>query len=79
MGNGNITGTVNTANYLQFTVQSYRGNAPLYFWGWVQSDGSLKGDYCSVNAQSQCDPNAGASGTWDVAPIASPLTIARPD
>ena len=67
IGNGNFTGTVNTTDYVQLFVQSYKGNAPLYFWGWVQADGSLKGDYCSVNKQNQCDPNAGASGTWDVA------------
>ena len=66
VGSGNFTGTINTGKYLQFTVQSYHGNAPLYFWGWVQQDSSLKGDYCSLNSKSQCDPAAGASGTWDV-------------
>ena len=72
VGDGNFTGTVNTAKYVQFTVQSYHGNAPLYFWGWVQSDGSLAGNYCSINSQNKCDPNAGASGTWHVAPAAGP-------
>jgi hypothetical protein len=69
VGNGNFTGTVNTTKYVQFFVQSYKGDAPLYFWGWMQADGSLKGDYCSVNPQNQCDPKAGASGTWDVAKV----------
>ena len=69
LGDGNLSGTVNTAKYVQFTVQSYKGNSPLYFWGWVQTDGSLKGNYCSLNTHNQCDPNAGASGTWDVAKI----------
>jgi len=77
VGNGKFSGTVNNMKYVQFIVQSYKGNAPLYFWGWVQSDGSLKGDYCSVNTQNQCDPNAGASGTWDVAKVASPLLAFR--
>ncbi len=72
VGNGNFTGTVNTVKYVQFTVQSYHGNAPLYFWGWVQTDGSLAGNYCSLNAHNQCDSNAGASGTWHVAPAAQP-------
>lgn len=72
VGNGNYTGSVADTKYVQFTVQSYKGNAPLYFWGWVQPDGSLKGNYCSINAQNQCDPNAGAAGTWDVAKVASP-------
>lgn len=67
VGSGNFTGTITTGKYLQFTVQSYHGNAPLYFWGWVQKDSSLKGDYCSLNSKGQCDPAAGASGTWDVA------------
>lgn len=71
VGNGNFTGTVNTVKYVQFIVQSYNHNAPLYFWGWVHADGSLQGDYCSVNTQNQCDPNAGASGTWDVAKFSS--------
>ena len=72
VGNGNFKGTVNTVKYMQFTVQAYNGNAPLYFWGWVQVDGSLQGSYCSVNTHNQCDPNAGASGTWHVAPTSQP-------
>jgi eukaryotic-like serine/threonine-protein kinase len=70
VGSGNFTGSVNTNNYIQFVVHAYKKNGPLYFWGWVQSDGSLNGDYCSLNKQNQCDPNAGASGTWNVAPVA---------
>ncbi len=70
MGSGNFTGSVNTNNYIQFVVHAYKKNGPLYFWGWAQSDGSLNGDYCSLNKQNQCDPNAGASGTWNVAPVA---------
>lgn len=69
VGSGNFTGSVNTNNYIQFIVQAYKKNGPLYFWGWVQSDGSLNGNYCSMNNQKQCDPNAGASGTWNVAPV----------
>ncbi|HLQ10151.1 MAG TPA: serine/threonine-protein kinase [Ktedonobacteraceae bacterium] len=73
-GNGNFSGTVNTLKYVQFVVQSYNGNGPLYFWGWVQSDGGLQGDYCSLNTHNnKCDPNAGASGTWQVAKTAQPL------
>ncbi|HVB75411.1 MAG TPA: serine/threonine-protein kinase [Ktedonobacteraceae bacterium] len=67
LGDGNFAGTVNTVKYVQFIVQSYKGNSPLYFWGWVKTDGSLQGNYCSVNKHNQCAPNAGASGTWDVA------------
>ena len=67
-GSGNFTGSVNTNKYIQFIVQAHKKNGPLYFWGWVQSNGSLKGDYCSLNKKNRCDPNAGASGTWNVAP-----------
>jgi len=68
LGSGKFTGSVNTNNYIQFVVQAYKKNSPLYFWGWLKSNGILSGDYCSLNAQNQCDPNAGASGTWSVAP-----------
>ena len=70
VGSGGFNGSVNTNNYTQFVVQAYKKNSPLYFWGWVKSNGILSGDYCSLNNQNQCDPNAGASGTWSVAPAA---------
>src|SRR5260370_36152315 len=73
-GNGNFSGTVNTLKYVQFIVQSYNGDAPLYFWGWVQSDGGLQGDSCSVNAHNNCDSNAGASATRQVAENAQPFS-----
>jgi eukaryotic-like serine/threonine-protein kinase len=70
VGSGNFTGSVNTNSYVQFVVQAYKKNSPLYFWGWLKSNNVLSGDYCSLNNQNQCDPNAGASGTWSVAPAA---------
>ncbi len=70
VGSGNFTGSVNTNNYIQFVVQAYKKNDPLYFWGWLKSNGILNGNYCSLNKHKQCDPNAGASGTWSVAPTA---------
>jgi hypothetical protein len=71
VGSNNFTGTINTHKYIQFVVQSYRGNAPLYFWGWVQANGSMKGNYCSINSHNQCDPNAGDAGTWNVSLVQS--------
>jgi hypothetical protein len=71
VGSGKFTGSVNTNNYIQFVVQAYKKNSPLYFWGWLKSNGILNGDYCSLNKQNQCDQNAGASGTWSVAPVAN--------
>ncbi len=67
-GSGKFSGSVNTTDYIQFIVQAYKKNGPLYFWGWLKSNGILSGDYCSLNAKNQCDANAGASGTWSVAP-----------
>jgi serine/threonine protein kinase len=69
-GSGGFNGSVNTNNYMQFVVQAYKKNSPLYFWGWLKSNRILSGDYCSLNNQNQCDPKAGASGTWSVAPAA---------
>jgi serine/threonine protein kinase len=66
LSNGLLTGTVDTANHVQFTVQSAEGNAPLSFDGSVQSDGSLVGTYCSLGTNAQCSAQAGASGTWKV-------------
>ncbi|HLQ28846.1 MAG TPA: serine/threonine-protein kinase [Ktedonobacteraceae bacterium] len=66
VGSNPFQGTVDTANHIQFTVQSYRGNAPLFFDGTLQSDGSLSGSYCSLGPNKQCSANAGASGTWSV-------------
>lgn len=64
-GSNSFTGTVKTNNYVTFTVQSYRGNAPLYFWGYVQS-GSMSGQYCSLDATGYCSASAGGAGTWSV-------------
>ena len=72
-GSGPFTGTVNTSTYIQFTVTG-KNTSPLYFSGWVQSNGVLNGNYCSLNMQNQCDPNAGASGTWNAAPATGDST-----
>jgi serine/threonine protein kinase len=66
LGSGPFTGTINTAKYLKFIVHSNEVTAPILFWGTVQADGGLKGEYCSVNQQTQCDSQAGGNGTWDV-------------
>ncbi len=70
-GSGPFTGTVNTSTYIQFTVTG-KNTSPLYFSGWVQSNGDLNGNYCSLNMQNQCDPNA--SGTWNAAPATGDRT-----
>lgn len=64
-GSNGFTGNVTTGKYIQFTVQSYKGNAPLFFWGYVQS-GAMSGQYCSLDATGHCNSNAGGAGTWSV-------------
>jgi len=66
-GSNSYVGSVNTNGHIQFTVESALGNAPLFFSGSVQSDGSLVGTYCSLDNNGQCSPNAGGAGTWHVA------------
>ncbi len=68
LGDGFFTGTVDTAQRIQFTVPGAFGNGPLHFSGIVQADGSLKGDYCSLDQTDQCNPSAGGYGTWNVKP-----------
>ncbi|MFL5587315.1 MAG: serine/threonine protein kinase [Ktedonobacteraceae bacterium] len=65
-GNGPFTGHIDTTRHIQFTVQGFEGNAPLFFRGLVQSDGSMAGNYCSLGANSQCSPQAGGAGSWRV-------------
>jgi serine/threonine protein kinase len=70
LGSGPFTGTINAKGQLQFTVQGYEGNAPLFFTGSIQaSTGNLSGTYCSLDNTGHCNPAAGGSGTWRVTPI----------
>src|SRR3989440_8777495 len=76
-GNGPFTGNIDTARHIQFTVQGFEGNAPLFFSGLLQSDGSMAGNYCSLGANSQCSHQAGGAGTWRVSRQSSltPLSV----
>lgn len=70
-GSGPIkSGFVTKKNYIQFIVQP-GGLAPLYFTGTVLSGGSMSGNYCSLNSQGNCDPNAGGQGYWNANPASS--------
>ncbi len=68
LGDGFFSGTVDTARRIQFTVPGAFGNGPLHFTGIVQADGSLTGDYCSLDQTNHCNPGAGGYGTWNVKP-----------
>ncbi|GAC1615511.1 MAG: hypothetical protein NVS4B7_08060 [Ktedonobacteraceae bacterium] len=65
-GSGSITyGVVQTNNTISFTVQGYNGNAPLFFYGSVNANGSMSGSYCSLDVTlNKCTPAAGGQGTW---------------
>lgn len=66
-GSGPITsGFVQTNNYIQFVVKGYNGNAPLFFSGTVQSNGSMGGQYCSLDSSGHCNSSVGGQGTWTV-------------
>ncbi len=63
-GTGPFTGTIDTSNNIKFIVISKDTTAPILFQGTVNSDGSLSGNYCSVNQANQCDTSVGGHGTW---------------
>ena len=61
-----LSGFVQSNNYIQFVVKGYNGNAPLFFSGTVNSDGSMSGNYCSLDSSGHCNPSSGGQGTWSV-------------
>ena len=66
-GNGPFTGYVTNKDYIQFIVQSRDVN-PLFFFGSVQANGDLGGNYCSLDNTGHCNANVGGYGTWSVLP-----------
>jgi hypothetical protein len=67
-GDGPFTGTVKSNATIQFTVHSSDQSvrAPLFFSGQIQQDGSISGQYCSLDTTGQCNPDAGGFGSWFV-------------
>jgi hypothetical protein len=71
-GSGSIyNGFVRTNNYIQFTVTGYNGNAPLLFSGTVHADGSMGGNYCSIDSTGKCNASVGGQGNWSAGPSSS--------
>lgn len=72
-GNGPFVGLVNAKSAIQFTVQSTDASvlAPLFFSGSIHPDGSLSGQYCSLDNTGHCNPAVGGYGTWIVRPANS--------
>jgi eukaryotic-like serine/threonine-protein kinase len=70
IGDGPFTGTVDATRHIQFTIPGVFGNASLHFYGTVQSNGSLRGNYCSLDQVGHCNQLAGGYGTWNATPAA---------
>ncbi len=71
-----FSGSVTGDKKIEFTVPGYPGLPALLFDGQVQSDGSLSGTYCSMNANRQCDKNIGGWGDWNATPPGHPSSSA---
>jgi serine/threonine protein kinase len=72
-GSGTIyNGSVQKNNDIQFTVTGYNGNAPLFFSGTVNTDGSMAGQYCSIDSTGRCNLASGGQGSWSVGPGSGP-------
>ncbi|HYA99136.1 MAG TPA: hypothetical protein VED37_02845 [Ktedonobacteraceae bacterium] len=66
-GSGPFSGYVTNKSYIQFVVQSRDVN-PLFFYGTVQANGDMGGNYCSLDSTGRCNSNVGGYGTWSVVP-----------
>jgi ABC-type multidrug transport system fused ATPase/permease subunit len=60
-----FSGMIDAHEHIRFTVAEYAGQIILSFDGSLQSDGTLAGNYCSLDQQGQC---AGEYGVWSVSP-----------
>jgi serine/threonine protein kinase len=63
---GPYSGFLDTSKHIYFTVAASRGLGPLYFYGVVQADGNLSGEFCEIDQDGQCLSN-GIFGVWSVA------------
>lgn len=61
-----FSGMIDAHGHIQFTVTEYAGQKTLSFKGSMKSDGTLAGNYCSLNQQGQC---ATEYGLWEVVPL----------
>lgn len=66
-GSDPFRGMVTTTKHIQFTVTDYTRRATLSFAGDMQSDGTLSGNYCTLEQKGQCNSEYGY-GLWSIAP-----------
>ena len=67
-GSGSFRGMVTATKHIQFTVIDDTGLAILSFDGDVQSDGTISGNYCSLDQEGRCSSRY---GLWTVATASS--------
>jgi cellulose synthase/poly-beta-1,6-N-acetylglucosamine synthase-like glycosyltransferase len=61
-------GIVDGWDQVQFTVVEDKEHITLSFKGLIQPDGTLGGDYCSLNPERQCAGERGEYGVWSAIP-----------
>jgi len=61
-----FSGVIDASKRLLFTIAAQASQPALSFSGTLRSDGTLVGDYCSVDASGQCSGNA--YGLWSLSP-----------
>jgi glycosyltransferase XagB len=61
-------GIIAARDHIQFTVSEQIKHITLSFNGLIQLDGTLGGDYCSLNPEGQCASGHGEYGVWSVIP-----------
>lgn len=71
LGSNPFTGSITMKGTIQFTVSSFNGNAPLFFYGTIQANGNMSGSYCSLDSGGHCNASAGAAGVWNVCQCSS--------
>ncbi len=67
-GSGSFRGMITATKHIQFTVIDDTGRAILSFDGDMQSDGTIAGNYCSLDQEGRCSSRY---GLWTVAPASS--------
>jgi eukaryotic-like serine/threonine-protein kinase len=62
---GSFSGVLDTSHHIFFTVTGSPDQPSYFFEGAVRSDNNLVGNYCSIDAQGQCN---GDYGLWSLSP-----------
>src|SRR5947209_10291775 len=64
--NGSFTGVLDPFRHIFFTVTAAAGQPSYFFEGAIRADNNLVGDYCTIDAQGQCNGNY---GVWSLSPV----------